>query len=211
MSERIITKAVSAALRAHLNPHNDTRIYLAKEVTFDYGSWNMCRVDWVQFKPVNNTVSGIEQGKVICYQIKTSKADFHSKNGHNFLGDYNYYVMPDYVYEEVKSEIPYKIGVMTVSLHCGTKRVCRTVKPASRRDRSKSLQECLFMMLRSAARDNVEQMKDTNEVAEELFGALSEGGQEDDREDEVNAEQMETISNEEEVGQMAGEEDHQAL
>lgn len=199
MSERIITKAVSAALRAHLNPNNDTRIYLAKEVTFDYGSLNMCRVDWMQFRPVNNTVSGIEQGKVICYEIKTSKEDFHSKNGHNFLGDYNYYVMPDYVYEEVKSEIPYRIGVITVSLHCGMKPICRTVKPASRRDRSKSLQECLFMMFRSAARDNVKQMKDPNEVAEELFGALSEEGQEDDRKDEVNAEQM------------VGEEDHQTF
>ena len=51
------------------------------------------------------------EGDFYCYEVKSSVEDFHSKNGHNFLGDYNYYVMPIEVYEQVKKEIPYHVGV----------------------------------------------------------------------------------------------------
>lgn len=47
-----------------------------------------------------------------CYELKISKSDFHSKHGHNFVGNYNYYVMPIELYEEVKDEIPKEIGVI---------------------------------------------------------------------------------------------------
>lgn len=46
-----------------------------------------------------------------CYEIKVSKADFHSKAKHTFLGHFNYYVMPTELYEQVKDEIPSHIGV----------------------------------------------------------------------------------------------------
>ena len=46
-----------------------------------------------------------------CYEIKISVSDFHSENGHNFIGNYNYYIMPSAVYEKVKDEIPKEIGV----------------------------------------------------------------------------------------------------
>ena len=49
----------------------------------------------------------------ICFEIKISKADFHSKNGHNFIGNLNYYVMPFNLYKEVKDEIPEHIGCIT--------------------------------------------------------------------------------------------------
>ena len=84
---------------------------MAREVTFDYATSRAVRVDYMQFKPMNNTVSGIEKGDFYCYEIKSSVEDFHSQNGHNFLGDYNYYVMPEEVYEQVKAEIPYGVGV----------------------------------------------------------------------------------------------------
>ena len=32
----------------------------------------------------------IEKGDFYCYEVKSSVADFHSKNGHNFIGDWNY-------------------------------------------------------------------------------------------------------------------------
>ena len=86
--------------------HNDTRIYWAREVTFDYSTEHPIRVDYMRFKPVNNTVSGIEKGDFYCYEVKSSVEDFHSKNGHNFIGEFNYYVMPEDVYEKVKNEIP---------------------------------------------------------------------------------------------------------
>lgn len=47
-----------------------------------------------------------------CYELKISKLDFHSKHDHNFVGNYNYYVMPTELYEEVRDEIPKEIGVI---------------------------------------------------------------------------------------------------
>lgn len=90
-----VTAALSLSVQNYINPHNDHRIYWAKEVTFDYATSTAVRVDFMKFKPVNNTVSGIEKGDFYCYEVKSSVEDFHSKNGHNFLGDYNYYVMPE--------------------------------------------------------------------------------------------------------------------
>lgn len=46
-----------------------------------------------------------------CYEVKISKSDFHSEHGHNFVGNYNYYVMPKELYIEVKDEVPKEIGV----------------------------------------------------------------------------------------------------
>lgn len=46
-----------------------------------------------------------------CYEIKVSKYDFYSKAKHTFLGDYNYYVMPTELYEQVKQDMPDHIGV----------------------------------------------------------------------------------------------------
>lgn len=88
------------------------RIYWAREVTFDYTTDNAKRVDSMKFKPVNNTVSGIEKGDFYCYEVKSSVKDFHSKNGHNFLGDYNHYVMPEEVYEsraKLERDVGYSI------------------------------------------------------------------------------------------------------
>lgn len=68
--------------------------YAASEVTLDYGSSNQKRVDFVQFKPTQTfTVSGIEQGSFIFYEVKSCKADIYSGNGLNFYGDQNYIVM----------------------------------------------------------------------------------------------------------------------
>lgn len=46
-----------------------------------------------------------------CYEIKVSRADFHSKNRNTFVGHYNYYVMPLSLYDVVAKEIPDGIGV----------------------------------------------------------------------------------------------------
>lgn len=39
-----------------------------------------------------------------CYEIKVSKADYHSKANVSFVGDYNYYVMPTELYKELRKE-----------------------------------------------------------------------------------------------------------
>lgn len=152
-----ITKMLSMSLRKHINPHNDPRIYMASEVTFDYATSKAVRVDFMKFKPVNNTVSGIEKGDFYCYEIKSSVEDFRSKNGHNFIGDFNYYVMPEEVYEKIKDEIPYKIGVYVPEgkNYRGDWFDLKSVRKAVRKDRTRPVSEMLLMMFRSAARKNV--------------------------------------------------------
>lgn len=51
------------------------------------------------------------QREIYCFEIKQSKSDFHSNANVTFIGNKNYYVMPYSLYEEVKDEIPYDIGV----------------------------------------------------------------------------------------------------
>lgn len=102
----------------------------------------------MKFKPVNNTVGGIEKGDFYCYEVKSSVEDFHSKNGHNFIGDFNYYIMPEEVYATVSLEIPYAVGV-----YCPDGAELRSVKKARRKDRQRPVSEMLLMMFRSAARD----------------------------------------------------------
>lgn len=47
-----------------------------------------------------------------CYELKVTKSDFHSKAKLSFIGNYNYFVLPQELYEEVKDEIPTYIGVL---------------------------------------------------------------------------------------------------
>lgn len=148
MTRGEITKALSEMTEKLINPYNDPRIYWAKEVTFDYSSTHAVRVDYMKFKPVNNTVGGIEKGDFYCYEVKSSVEDFHSKNGHNFIGDFNYYIMPEEVYATVSLEIPYKVGV-----YCPDGSELRSVKKAKRKDRERPVSEMLLMMFRSAARE----------------------------------------------------------
>lgn len=46
-----------------------------------------------------------------CYEIKVSKADFHSDAKKSFVGHYNYYVLTKELYDSAKNEIPPGIGV----------------------------------------------------------------------------------------------------
>lgn len=150
-----ITTVLSISTENYITPHGDPRIYWAKEVTFDYATSNAVRVDYMKFKPVNNTVSGIEKGDFYCYEVKSSVEDFHSKNGHNFIGDFNYYVMPEDVYEKVKDEIPYKVGVLVPEKknYRGEWYDLKSVKKSARKDRERPVSEMLLMMFRSAARE----------------------------------------------------------
>ena len=71
-----ITKDLSERVEKYINPRNDPRIYWAREVTLDYGRESQCRVDYMVFKPVTNSVSGIEKGDFYCYEVKSSVEDF---------------------------------------------------------------------------------------------------------------------------------------
>jgi len=47
-----------------------------------------------------------------CYELKVSKADFHSQAKLSFIGHYNYFVLPEKLYLTVQNEIPKTIGVL---------------------------------------------------------------------------------------------------
>lgn len=149
MTRPEITNRLSECLEKHIDPHNDPRIYWAKEVTFDYATMNAIRVDYMRFSPINNSVSGIEKGDFYCYEIKSSVADFNAKNGHNFIGDYNYYVMPKEVADSVQGKIPWDVGIFVPDELGGVK----IYKKAKRRDRCRPTSEMLLMMWRSSRRE----------------------------------------------------------
>lgn len=149
-----ITKILSLSLEKRINKYNDPRIYIAKEVTFDYSTAHAIRVDYMRFKPVNNTVSGIEKGDFYCYEIKSSVDDFKSGHGLNFIGDYNYLVMPEDVYATVSRDIPHYVGVYVDDgmNYKGKWYELKYIKKARRHDRNRPVSEMLLMMFRSCAR-----------------------------------------------------------
>lgn len=159
MTRKDITSSLSLLLEKHIDPHNDPRIYWAKEVTFDYATENPFRVDYMRFNPVNNTVSGIEKGDFYCYEIKSSVEDFRSKNGHNFIGDMNYYVMTVETFEAIKTQIPYNVGVLVP----GKWGRLESVRKARRKDRERPVSEMLLMMWRSSRRELVKQKRGGDE------------------------------------------------
>jgi len=87
-------------------------VFGCMEVTI--GWWGKERVDYITYDT---------KGVWRCFEIKVSKADFHSKAKKTFIGHYNYFVMPSKLYEQVKDEIPNHIGV-----YCGGDLVKRAKK-----------------------------------------------------------------------------------
>lgn len=156
MSRPEITAALSKALEKYIDPHNDPRIYWAKEVTFDYATENAIRVDYMRFVPINNSVSGIEKGNFYCYEIKSSVEDFLSKHGHNFIGDLNYYVMPENVANSIKQSVPFSVGILVPDAWGGL----QVYKKAGRTDRHRPVSEMLLMMWRSSRREVVKQRRE---------------------------------------------------
>lgn len=164
-SRKEITTALSGLVEQYINPQKDPRIYYAKEVSFNYGAvspayvgkkdfindaetWG--RVDYMRFKPLNNSISGIEKGDFYCYEIKSCAEDLHSGHGWNFIGDFNYFVMPAEVYEEEKDLLNsiYEIGVIIPEADH-----LIIVKKAQRKDRKFPVSAMLLFMFRSSSRD----------------------------------------------------------
>jgi len=48
-----------------------------------------------------------------CYEVKITKSDFKSPNGHNFVGNYNYYAVPKKLVPQIIDLVPKNIGVIT--------------------------------------------------------------------------------------------------
>ena len=140
--------------------------HYASEVSIDYGTKDVRRIDFLQFQPEGTiSVSAIEKGIFIAYEVKSCKEDFYSGFGRNFIAEKNYFVMPMETYKVVNQDIEYSVGAicpvpkgreMIEEFNDPTPLdkdgiVWRTeiIIPARRAERKKSMQELLFCMLRS--------------------------------------------------------------
>lgn len=139
--------------------------YYAREVSIDYGTVDVKRVDFLQFEPVNTiNVGNIEKGNFIAYEVKSCKNDFNSGFGKNFICEKNYYVISMALYKEIVNEIPFDVGAMCpipqgrkvteefenpTPLNREDEWTMQIVKRCIPKGRKKSLAELLFCMLRS--------------------------------------------------------------
>lgn len=82
-----------------------------------------------------------------CYEIKVTRTDFHSKCNNSFVGHYNYYVMPEELFEEVKDEIPKDIGIYAM------KNSFLYLKRAAKRHQDVNVELLKDSMIRSLSRD----------------------------------------------------------
>ena len=80
--------------------------YYAREVSIDYGTANVKRVDFMQFEPKGVIYqSDIEKGIFTCYEIKSCKEDVYSGNGLNFIGEKNYIVTTMQCYKDIQPDM----------------------------------------------------------------------------------------------------------
>lgn len=80
--------------------------YYAREVSIDYGTTNVKRVDFMQFEPGGVVYqSDIEKGIFTCYEIKSCKEDVYSGNGLNFIGEKNYIVTTMACYKAIQEDM----------------------------------------------------------------------------------------------------------
>lgn len=93
-----------------------------------------------------------------CYEIKVSKADFHSKANITFVGNYNYYVVPQSLYEEIKAEIPADIGCY-VAYQSSERWFCSCVKRAKRKELAVDQDVLKDSFIRSLSREYSRKIK----------------------------------------------------
>ncbi len=164
MNRRETTKFLSDLLVK--DRFNGIGKYWAREVSIDYGTTDVKRVDFMEFQPTGVvSISEIEKGIFVCYEVKSCMADYKSGFGQNFLTEKNYLVMPAELCEKVMHEIPRGIGVICpIPLEKGIAEELenptpldeeciqwkmRVILPAYTRKRKRSMVELLFCMLRS--------------------------------------------------------------
>ncbi|WDT65211.1 hypothetical protein NV391_09605 [Companilactobacillus crustorum] len=83
---------------------------------YEQGSYVVEEVSMPDKKGIVDTLSyqqlTDDQVEWRCYELKVTKADFHSHAKLSFIGNYNYFVLPQKLYQEVSDEIPSQIGVL---------------------------------------------------------------------------------------------------
>jgi len=119
--------------------------YGAFEVTLSSTNWaNRTTYERVDFLTVDR------QGIWRAYEIKVSKSDFYSPAAKSFVGNYNYYVMPEWLYHEVKMNIPKYVGVFVEGSFPNS---LISVKRAKKTDLGLPAQELYISLICSLNRD----------------------------------------------------------
>lgn len=100
-------------MKTKLTKNLESTLY---QYCYEQGAYVVEEVSMPDKKGIVDTLSyqQLPDGEVEwrCYELKVTKSDFHSKAKLSFIGNYNYFVLPQKLYEEVKEEIPNHIGVM---------------------------------------------------------------------------------------------------
>lgn len=100
-------------MKTKLTKNLESTLY---QYCLEQGSYVVEEVSMPDKKGIVDTLSyqQLTDGKIEwrCYELKVTKADFHSKAKLSFIGNYNYFVLPQKLFEEVQSEIPTHIGVL---------------------------------------------------------------------------------------------------
>jgi len=100
-------------MKTKLTKNLESTLY---EYCYEQGAYVVEEVSMPDKKGIVDTLSyqQLADGQIEwrCYELKVTKSDFHSKAKLSFIGNYNYFVLPQKLYEEVASEIPAHIGVL---------------------------------------------------------------------------------------------------
>lgn len=96
--------------------------------------------------------AGVQKVLISCFEVKVTKADFKSKHGHNFVGNMNYYAVPEEIYKDIAPLVPEDIGIL-VYLHRGQYHGLRTKRKPTFRDMSEEDQKWLILSVFKRVRD----------------------------------------------------------
>ena len=95
---------------------------------------------------------GVPKIMITCFEIKVTKNDFKSKNGHNFIGNMNFYVVPEEITKDIAPLVPDDIGIL-VYYHKGTYIGLRTKKKPIYREMTDKDQKWLILSVMKRIRD----------------------------------------------------------
>ena len=92
------------------------------------------------------------------YELKITKQDYYSKNKHTFRGHFNYYVLPDNLYDEVKHDIAEHIGVYLAtdygSRYINGRIFCECVKKAKKQPLCVDNDKLKFAFMQALSREH---------------------------------------------------------
>lgn len=103
---------------------------------------------------------GVPKVLISCFEIKVSKSDFKSTNGHNFVGNLNYYVMPNELASKVASLVPAGVGIIAF-IDTPKMRGLRRKRDARFREMTDT--EQMWMILSVCARERAARLQKVSE------------------------------------------------